>query len=82
VLKRLAAVAALLLAVSVSSSAHAANIWTMPRRLGGSYIFIKGEIATGDDQTFAALNPPPPVFVRPSGPGGLVPPAASSSDQI
>lgn len=46
------------------------HIYTQPRATGGTYIFIKGQIVPGDEQEFASLQPPEPVYVRPSGPGG------------
>jgi hypothetical protein len=73
---RLAIVAAL--AMLVTSTAHAANIYTRARPWGGSYIFIVGEIHPGDEIAFAHLDPPPPVYVRPIGPGGVVPTALAT----
>ena len=58
------------------------HIYTEARPWGGSYIFIKGEIVPGDDQTFESLHPPEPVFVRPIGPGGDVGAALGIADTI
>jgi hypothetical protein len=73
----LAAIAALWI-----GSAQAADIWVEARRWGGSFIFIAGDINFGDEQKFAALHPPQPVYVRPSGPGGKVMPALAIADTI
>lgn len=64
----LAGLAALL--ATFVSSAHAANIFIQPRSQGGSYLYIVGDIVAGDEQRFAAFNPPPPVYVRPISLGG------------
>lgn len=60
-----------------------ALIYAQPRTLGpGSNIFIKGMIVPGDERKFAALNPPPPVYVRPIGPGGSEQAAFAIADMI
>jgi hypothetical protein len=82
-MKRLA-LASVLIAGFLASCwpTHAANIYTVPRMWGGSYVFIVGEIISGDEITFARLNPPKPVYVRPIGPGGYVPTALAIADAI
>lgn len=76
----LAAVAA---SLTLTPTAHAANIWAQPRPAGyGSYIFIFGQINYGDDQKFATLNPPSPNYVRPKGPDGNVDAAIKIADMI
>jgi hypothetical protein len=76
---RLAAAAILL---TLTSTAHAAYIYAQPRPWGGSYIFIVGKILPGDGEAFKSLNPPPPVWVRPIGPGGSVVAALAIADII
>jgi len=69
-------------ASSVAAQANAAEIYAVPRPAGGTFIYIKGEIYTGDQQQFASLQPVAPVYVVPSGPGGNVRAALAISDMI
>ena len=76
----LLAVVAAMAMCGMANAAHAANVFWTPRQWGGSYLYITGEIGPGDEQTFASLNPPAPVYVRPSGPGGSVSAALAIAD--
>jgi hypothetical protein len=61
------------------------HIWAQPRPWGGgTYINITGQIMPGDEQRFAAVaaSAVPPVYVRPSGPGGNVSAALAIGDMI
>jgi hypothetical protein len=79
----LIAVIAALAIGGMADTAHAANIFSTPRPVGGgSYLYITGEIVPGDEQTFASLDPPAPVYVRPSGPGGNVRTALAIADTL
>ena len=69
-MKRYLLAAAALALCEMMGDAYAANIYWQPRPAGGSYLFITGQIVDGDDQTFTNMDPPAPVYVRPSGPGG------------
>jgi hypothetical protein len=71
-----------LAAMCLAGRTLAADIYSEPRPRGGSYLFIEGRILPGDEQKFAGWNLTPPVYVRPSGPGGNVMTAFDIADTI